>query len=412
MKTEDRTSMNPFTPSGLSENLCPGFFFADATLQRIPDNLFGLLITAAIINSIAWPFTVFLNVLVVLAVKTKRRLQTPSNVLLACLAVTDLMVGLVVQPLYLTITVLLPQGKGFDEFCTISDAFTVCLMTSASTSLYHLALIGGERYFTIKYCFANESLITKTRLMIGSALVWIVNVLSIASPQGRVIILYSAPIVVLLVIVFQVLVYREARRQEQHILAHQVSFEARTKFTKEKKSLKLTATILAAVVVCFGAPLLVMIFLRNIYGEEISSVVKAAVRHTGMLPTILNSVINPIIYTVKNKQFRIAFIEMLLRRNYHEATAYERRLFGPRNNAVQPQTRHRQAEITSHEQNGQGRNQGLREEDPGRDPEVIVHGATFADRNTPGEKNVIRNELNGADEPRQEDEIQELNTGE
>ena len=397
MNTEDRylTSMNPFTPSGLYENLCQSFYFADATLQRIPDNLFGLLITAAIINSIVWPFTVFLNVLVVLVVKTIRRLQTPSNVLLACLAVTDLMVGLVVQPLYLIITVLLPQGKGFDEFCTLSDAFTVCLITSASISLYHLALIGGERYFTIKYCFANESLITKTRLMIGSALVWIVNVLSIASPQGRVIILHSAPIIVLLVIAFQVLVYREARRQEQHILAQQVSFEARTKFTKEKKALKLTATILAAVVVCFGAPLLVMIFLRNIYGEEISSGVKAAVRHTGMLPTILNSVINPIIYTVKNKQFRIAFIDMLLGRSYHEATAYEGRLFGPRNNAVEPQTRHRQPEIKWHELNGQGRNQGLREENPRRDPEVIVHGATFAERNTPGAKNVIPNELKG-----------------
>ena len=388
--------MIPFTPSALSENLCQGFIFADATLHRIPANLFGLLVTAAIINSIAWPFTVSLNVLVVVVVKTKRRLQTHSNILLACLTVTDLMVGLVVQPLYLTITVLLLQGKGFDEFCTMSDAFTACVITLASISLYHLALIGWERYFTIKYCFTNESLITKTRLMIGSALVWIVHVLSIVSSQGRVILVYSVPIVILLVIVFQVLVYREARRQEQHIISHQVSFEARTKFTKEKKALKLTATILAAVVGCFGTPVLVMIFVRSIYGEEIPTGAKAAARHIGLLPTILNSVINPIIYTVKNKQFRIAFIEMLLKKSYQEASAYEGRLFGPRNNAVGPQTR-RQAEINERdEQNGQCRNQVLRGDNPGWNLEVIIHGATFTDG-----KKATPITLNGAEEPHQ-----------
>ena len=158
--------MNPITPSNLSEHFCRGFFFTDVPLQRFPTNLFGLLVTAAILNSIAWPFTVFLNTLVVLVLRTKRRLQTHSNVLLACLAVTDLMAGLVVQPLYLIITIFLLQGKGFDEFCTMSDAFTISFVTLGSISLYHLALIGGERYFTIRYCFVNESLITKTRLII------------------------------------------------------------------------------------------------------------------------------------------------------------------------------------------------------------------------------------------------------
>ena len=392
--------MNPFTPSNLSENFCQGFVFADGTLHRIPANLFGLLVAAAIINSIAWPFTVFLNVLVLLVVKTKRRLQTYSNVLLARLAVTDLMVGLVAQPLYLNITVLLLQGKGFDEFCAITYVFGACFVTSASISLYHLALIGGERYFTIKYCFINESFITKTRLMIASALVWIVHVLSIVSSQGRVILVYSAPIVILLVIVFQVLVYREARRQEQHIIAHQVSFEARTKFAKEKKGLKLTATILAAVFGCFAMPILVLFLLRIIDGDKISSGVKTAARSSGMLPMILNSVINPIIYTVKNKQFRIAFIEMLLKKSYQEASAYEGRLFGPRNNAVGPQTRP-QAEINERdEQNDQCRNQEFREDNPGPDLEGIVYGTTAVGRNTPSAKNVTLNALNGAEKPR------------
>ena len=40
-----------------------------------------------IINSITCPFTVLLNVLVIMAVKKRPRLQTNANILLACLAV-------------------------------------------------------------------------------------------------------------------------------------------------------------------------------------------------------------------------------------------------------------------------------------------------------------------------------------
>ena len=53
-----------------------------------------------IINSITCPFTVLLNVLVIMAVKRRPRLQTNANILLACLAVTDALTGLTSQPLY------------------------------------------------------------------------------------------------------------------------------------------------------------------------------------------------------------------------------------------------------------------------------------------------------------------------
>ena len=53
-----------------------------------------------IINSIACPFIVVLNVQVIMAVKTRPRLRTNSNILLTCLAVTDALTGLTVQPLF------------------------------------------------------------------------------------------------------------------------------------------------------------------------------------------------------------------------------------------------------------------------------------------------------------------------
>ena len=54
---------------------------------------------AIIINSISCPFTVLLNVLVIMAVKKRPSLQSNTNTLLSCLAITDLLTGLMVQPL-------------------------------------------------------------------------------------------------------------------------------------------------------------------------------------------------------------------------------------------------------------------------------------------------------------------------
>ena len=159
-----------------TESDCIGFF----SRYRLADSASsGSLITAAVLSSIASPFTIFLNVLVMVAVKIKRRLQTHPNILLACMAVTDLLVGLVVQPLYITKTVFLIQGKGFHEFCDIEEAFTVSFTLVSTASLLHLVLISGERYLAMNHTFTHAYVVTKTRLMISSAVAWIITGLSV-----------------------------------------------------------------------------------------------------------------------------------------------------------------------------------------------------------------------------------------
>ena len=56
----------------------------------------------AALNIFTCPFAILLIIPVIFAVKTKRRLCTKSNNSLACLATTDLTVGLIFQPLTMT----------------------------------------------------------------------------------------------------------------------------------------------------------------------------------------------------------------------------------------------------------------------------------------------------------------------
>ena len=91
-------------------------------------------IITIIINSITCPFTVLLNVLVIMAVKRRQRLQTNSNILLACLAATDALTGLIVQPSFILwkISQLLVVGNSEG----ISNIHKACLNTVGTSSSY------------------------------------------------------------------------------------------------------------------------------------------------------------------------------------------------------------------------------------------------------------------------------------
>ena len=67
--------------------------------EKLSPELRAVLIFRIVANALSCPFVTLLNILVIVAVKTNRRLRIKSNVSLACLATTDLVVGLVVQPL-------------------------------------------------------------------------------------------------------------------------------------------------------------------------------------------------------------------------------------------------------------------------------------------------------------------------
>ena len=54
---------------------------------------YSSIVLNTIINLLTCPFVIFMNACFITAVRTKRRLQTMHNILLACLAVTDLLVG-------------------------------------------------------------------------------------------------------------------------------------------------------------------------------------------------------------------------------------------------------------------------------------------------------------------------------
>ena len=362
--------MNYSSSVGLGNN-CNSSLVPQTVLRRYDfssELTRNFLIAAAVLSFAACPLTCFFNGLVILAVKVKRRLQTHSNIMLACFALTNVLNGVLVQPLNATLAIFLLQGKDFHEVCEVNLAFSFSFMEVSLISMSHLILISGERYLTIKYSLRHNEVLTNTSVIVSSFLTWITAlILYFILPNTMMTFAILEITVFSSIVILQVLVYKQARRHEKSILTHQVSMEAKAKFKREKKALKSTTLLILIVILFFLVPFTFLNFTWYIFENRFSDEVKMSARQFCLGIVTLNSVVNPIIYTVRNRHFRVAFIEMLLGKTPQEAEENERKLFRFRQRVMAVRLEARQERKVN-----KGCNQI--QPDDARDPEEITSG--------------------------------------
>ena len=294
---------------------------------------YSIFVINIVILVITCPFTIVLNALVAIAVKMKARLQSIPNIALACLAASDTMVGICVQPLYISLLISILQGRKFSNApCPLQKAAIYSVNFFCISSVAHLVLMTADRYMAIKHTYTYDAIITKTRVFIASAIGWIVTAMVhslILIDQNIFIAINNAFLVafLLFVIFCNVMIYRETRRHERQIAEEQVSVEARENFLKEKRALKITTTIVAIVTFSY-LPLISVRIINNTVKDRILTNAMYPVYFSAPSLVLVNSLLNPIIYSIRLRQFRVAFIELLLKKNYAQAEQFEQKIFG------------------------------------------------------------------------------------
>ena len=260
------------------------------------------------------------------------------NTALSCLATTDAVTGVVGQPFYIAQLTLFLQGEVSSTHCSLITLSKNVIRVLGLTSLLHLSLVNIERYIAIKHSLEHISMVTTVRIYRSSAIMWFVSLL-ITTPLATIdnsLYLTVSNVVLSLctvIIIFcQVVLYHETRRHEKEIAAQQASVEARQKFLKDKKAFKLTTIVLLFLVLSY---LPFLIFRMLIVNNIIDSVnVAYIVLTTTTFVIILNSLINPIIYCIRIRQFRVAFIEIIFIKSNVQAEGIEMRVFGTLNVVV------------------------------------------------------------------------------
>ena len=293
-----------------------------------------------IINVFTFPFTAFLNALVMFAVKTKRRLRAhKSNIAIALLATTDFTVGILIQPATVAwLVVILINYK--TEICPFFFLKYIRLLMGSllDVSLAHVAMISLERYIAVKHPFAYTFVITETKLLIASAVAWtfslIIHILWYYTFTVYMSVFLSITnafkcFCIVVIVWCNVIVYRETLRHKQQIANHQVTQEIRKKFLKDKKAFKVTTQIVIVLFLCYLPTIISRIILDKYIPENgISLDTTYIVIFSSGSVVLLNSVINPILYSIKIREFRVAFIKILCKTaNLAKAEEIEMRFF-------------------------------------------------------------------------------------
>ena len=264
-------------------------------------------ITTIIINIITSPLTVLFNVLVIMAVKRRPRLQSYPNILLACLALTDALTGLIVQPSFVLFRTF--QLLGINESEIILDVFhNFSLRTVSLCSLLHLMLITCDRLIAIKFTLRYPHLVTARNIKVAVITVWIVSFISgvtrpINNEPIKTISYLSVALIYISCILFIVssylLLYREIIRHHKKIKTEQLPQEEVERFAKENKALKTTVFVLGAVALCYVP----VVFVLVIRGSGLVTSISVFIPWIRTF-VMLNSLLNPLIYCWRQKEMR------------------------------------------------------------------------------------------------------------
>ena len=105
------------------------------------------------------------------------------------------------------------------------------------------------RFLAIRHSFAYETgLVTEARVVMTSVLVWIfaVSTYRIQHIFNRIRVLLTF-VVIPTVAAFNVIAYREVRRNQEQIIANQVSLAAKEKLLQDKKAFYITFLVLVTI---------------------------------------------------------------------------------------------------------------------------------------------------------------------
>ena len=265
--------------------------------------------------------TFLLNAIIIFVVATRRRLQTNTNILLACLAGTDLLTALVAQPI--SIVVDIKRIRDIGPFCTLEKVFVLAssMLSFATTS--HLVLISVDRYIAIKHSLRYQDIVTKQRLVFGVFLAWAVTVVLTAQEIAHavtdsdtlytkvkdVIVTFITVLCITVIIYTNCYIFSETRRQKKRIQTEQVTYEEAKRMKKDRKAANTLLIILAALALTYlpmTVGVLVMVS-QNMTKPRVMILLWS----WGSTCFMLGSLFNPVIYCWRIKKLRRAFLEIL-----------------------------------------------------------------------------------------------------
>ena len=249
-------------------------------------------------NIILMIVSIIANSLVIAAVWKTPSLRYPSILFLCNLALSDVIVGLVVEPLFITVELLKLHGYPKGDNCRLQTAFFTIGRLVGEVSFATVTLTSVDRFLAIHYPLRYDTIVTNSRAYFIVISCWVVCAFSSSLNHWswkayRCVVVVFMAVFLGISTVIQIKIYRIVRRHRREIQAQEQAVHITHHFNLVQftKSCVNTFLVYCVVLLCY-LPFFIVCILSSIDDKVISPLVWKLV-HTAMF---LNSALNPFLY--------------------------------------------------------------------------------------------------------------------
>ena len=264
-------------------------------------------------------FTVVGNGIFFFTIWKTKSAHTPSNTLLAFLSVTDLLVGIICQPLFIATMLQSPVPCCTVEMMVYNFVFGI----TSWTSFLCICLISADRFFAVYYPYRYRAFATCKKFAYITAVIFTVSLAYttidvIFYEQSQItfliFLIVFQTIVLLVTFVLYTLVYRVIHRQRKMYGAQRRRGMLERRCRKDEGKSKTVAWILVAFAFC-SLPYTSYLIQMVLFYEKESKFLQSFGAWVNFL-FLFNSAVNPLIYFLKRSDIRYAAKRIILR-NFH-----------------------------------------------------------------------------------------------
>ena len=292
-------------------NLCVGW----AALQ--PASIFYVALTVffVIINTALSMSGTFANIIIILSYYRYNNVRAVQNTLFTALAVTDLTITAIAQPMYIVATM---QSAFYIYDCKLWFVIHVTSSLCLGLSLVTVTILSGHSYVTLAYPYHYQRLAPSLKGVTTVSWLFVIAVIALQAlfASAQVFIMTGACLIIFTILAVTctwLWTYKLIRRHRRRIATSQTPTNFPGNLAAQKKVLRSTTTacmVVGGLVTCYLPGFARLVYEANVSGNN-WVILEYVLRPIGTTLMYGNSLLNPCLVLWRSTEFRQAAKQIL-----------------------------------------------------------------------------------------------------